>query len=89
MYNYAGAFCILGQLAVVYAPFFQDIFQTEALSVMDLVFLVCLSSSVLWADEARKWREQKMSYGGAGAMMMGGKSVNTSDVEDDRAALLV
>jgi hypothetical protein len=33
MYNYAFTFCVVGQGLVVYAPFFQDIFQTEALGL--------------------------------------------------------
>jgi Ca2+-transporting ATPase len=85
MYNYASAFCIVGQLLVVYAPFFQDIFQTEALSFWDLAMLVGLSSSVLWVDEGRKRWEEKTGviFGGSG-----GKEANNEEV-DDHASLLV
>jgi hypothetical protein len=64
MYNYAFTFCVVGQCLVVYAPFFQDIFQTEALGLKDLIVLVVLASSVLWVDEVRKWRENGMASGG-------------------------
>ena len=46
---------ILGQLMVIYLPFFQRIFLTEALSVVDLLHILFLTSTVWWVDEARKW----------------------------------
>ncbi|KAK6358725.1 ATPase, P-type (transporting), HAD superfamily, subfamily IC [Orbilia blumenaviensis] len=46
---------LLGQLGVVYLPFLQWIFQTEALAARDWVLLICVASTVLWVDEARKW----------------------------------
>ena len=52
LYSVGGS--LLGQLAVIYLPFLQSIFQTEALSVGDLLFITLLSSTVFWADEARK-----------------------------------
>lgn len=55
MFNLAVAGSLVGQLCAIYVPFFQSIFQTEALSVGDLVFLVAVTSTVFWADEARKW----------------------------------
>jgi len=45
---------LLGQLAVVYVPWFQAIFQTEALAFGDWVLLTLLASTVLWVDEAIK-----------------------------------
>ncbi|BFZ65112.1 High affinity Ca2+/Mn2+ P-type ATPase-like protein [Saitoella coloradoensis] len=54
-FNFAVVASLLGQLAVVYVPFFQRIFQTEALGVSDLGLLVVIASSVLWVDEVRKW----------------------------------
>ncbi|KAI9348771.1 PMR1-type calcium-transporting P-type ATPase [Zopfochytrium polystomum] len=54
MFNLAVGACVLGQLAVVYVPFLRSVFLTEPLSLSDLLFLVCLASSVLWVDEARK-----------------------------------
>ncbi|TPX51507.1 hypothetical protein SeMB42_g01089 [Synchytrium endobioticum] len=55
MFLYAAAFVITGQLLVIYVPFLQAIFQTEALSLRDLTKLVLLASTVLFADEVRKW----------------------------------
>lgn len=54
MFNLAVAASLLGQLAAIYVPFFQSIFQTEALSLGDLVYLVLLTSSVAVIDEVRK-----------------------------------
>jgi Ca2+-transporting ATPase len=54
MFNIAVALSLLGQMAVIYLPGLQGVFQTEALSVWDLFMLMCLTSSVFLADEARK-----------------------------------
>ncbi|ODQ50108.1 calcium-transporting ATPase 1 [Saitoella complicata NRRL Y-17804] len=65
-FNFAVVASLLGQLAVVYVPFFQRIFQTEALGLSDLGLLVVIASSVLWVDEIRKWmgrRDAAMSSG--------------------------
>ena len=45
---------IVGQLLVIYFPPLQEVFQTEALSLIDLVYILLLSSSVLWMDTLRK-----------------------------------
>lgn len=45
---------ILGQLLVVYFPPLQDVFQTEALAMTDLCYIILLSSSMLWLDTLRK-----------------------------------
>ncbi|UJR09674.1 hypothetical protein I4U23_013908 [Adineta vaga] len=45
---------ILGQLAVIYLPPLQYVFQTEALSAADLFYLTCLTSSVFLVNEFRK-----------------------------------
>ncbi|KAI0503047.1 calcium-transporting ATPase [Xylaria bambusicola] len=55
LFNWAVALSLAGQLLVIYFPWLQEVFQTEALSLIDLVRLVALASSVFWADEARKW----------------------------------
>ncbi|KAF2273962.1 calcium-transporting P [Westerdykella ornata] len=55
MFNYAVSGSLLGQLAVIYFPPLQRVFQTEALGLLDLVHLVAVASCVFWADEARKW----------------------------------
>lgn len=45
---------IVGQLLVTYFPPLQEVFQTEALALGDLLYIVVLSSSVLWLDTLRK-----------------------------------
>merc|ERR1712062_954057 len=45
---------IVGQLAVIYFPPLQYIFQTEALAFQDLLLLAGLSSSVFVISEAKK-----------------------------------
>ncbi|OCL08573.1 calcium-transporting P-type ATPase-like protein [Glonium stellatum] len=55
MFNYAVAGSLLGQLAVIYLPVLQHIFQTEALGLLDLVHLIAVASCVFWADEGRKF----------------------------------
>ncbi|KAL1955371.1 hypothetical protein VTO42DRAFT_8653 [Malbranchea cinnamomea] len=64
MFNFAVAGSLIGQACVIYLPLFQGIFQTESLSFWDLALLVCISSSVFWVDEIRKyliWRKRKMA----------------------------
>ncbi|KAL2023478.1 hypothetical protein VTK56DRAFT_2474 [Thermocarpiscus australiensis] len=55
LFNWAVSLSLAGQLLVIYFPWLQEVFQTEALGLRDLVGLVVLCSSVFWADEARKW----------------------------------
>ncbi|GAM86546.1 hypothetical protein ANO11243_045600 [Dothideomycetidae sp. 11243] len=74
MFNYAVSASIIGQLAVIYLPPLQTVFQTEALSAGDLVRLVVLASLVFWVDEARKWWHRRR-YGAAGTL---GKSAGSS-----------
>ena len=45
---------IISLFGLIYVPFLQTIFQTEALMANDLIMLLCLSSSVLIADEVFK-----------------------------------
>ena len=63
MFLYAVGGSLLGQLLVIYFPPLQIIFQTEALSLLDIILLCILCSSVLVVDEIWKgvlrWREQK------------------------------
>lgn len=54
MFNYAVLGSLAGQACVIYLPFLQRIFQTEALGFGHLFKLICISSSVFWVDEARK-----------------------------------
>ena len=50
----AVALSIIGQLAVIYFPPLQYIFQTEALALEDLLLLAGLASSVFIICEAKK-----------------------------------
>ena len=47
---------ILGQLAVIYLPPLQYVFQTESLAPQDLAILVAISSSVffIWDDSPKE-----------------------------------
>ena len=54
-FNWAVSLSIGGQLLVIYFPWLQGIFQTEALYFTDLVVLVLLTSTVFFVDEGRKW----------------------------------
>ncbi|NWR72321.1 AT2C2 ATPase, partial [Centropus unirufus] len=57
LYSVLGSF--LGQLAVIYVPPLQKIFQTENLRVLDLLFLTGLASSVFIVSELVKLCEQR------------------------------
>ena len=59
MFNYAVAGSLFGQACVIYLPFLQRVFQTEALGLGDLVGLTCLASSVFWVDEGRKYIQRR------------------------------
>jgi hypothetical protein len=54
------AFCVavgislIGQLLVIYLPFLQETFQTEAVSLVDLFYMIMIASSVFIVDEGRK-----------------------------------
>ncbi|XP_066547469.1 calcium-transporting ATPase type 2C member 1 isoform X1 [Amia ocellicauda] len=54
MFCYAVLGSIMGQLLVIYFPPLQKVFQTESLSIFDLIFLIGLTSSVLFVSEAIK-----------------------------------
>merc|ERR1712062_17362 len=53
-------FSILGQLLVIYCPPLKYIFQTEALSAGDLLFLVGLTSSIFIVSEVKKFAERRL-----------------------------
>ena len=55
LFNWAVSLSLAGQILVIYLPWLQDVFQTEALGFWDLFVLVVLTSSVFWVDEGRKW----------------------------------
>jgi len=47
------------QLAVVYVPFLQEIFNTQALSLAELAISLVISTIVLWAVEMAKWLQRR------------------------------
>ena len=55
LFNFAVSGSLVGQLMVIYLPFFQKVFQTEAIGLRDLLGLIALASCVFWVDEGRKW----------------------------------
>lgn len=55
LFNWAVSLSLGGQVLVIYFPWLQEVFQTEALGVMDLVALIIIASSVFWVDEGRKY----------------------------------
>ncbi|XP_010004556.1 PREDICTED: calcium-transporting ATPase type 2C member 2 [Chaetura pelagica] len=57
LYSVLGSF--LGQLAVIYIPPLQKVFQTENLGVLDLLFLTGLASSVFIVSEFVKLCERR------------------------------
>lgn len=61
MFNFAVAGSLLGQLCAIYVPFFQSVFQTEALLFGDLFGLLLITSTVFIADEIRKYILKKNS----------------------------
>ena len=67
MFCVAVALSILGQLAVIYFPPLQYVFQTEALELQDLLLLAGLASSVFIASEAKKLIERHMAGNGNSA----------------------
>ncbi|KAH8675489.1 hypothetical protein BX600DRAFT_493987 [Xylariales sp. PMI_506] len=55
LFNWAVSLSLAGQLLVIYFPWLQEVFQTEALTLSDLGGLIIMCSGVFWVDEARKW----------------------------------
>lgn len=51
---------VVGQLCVVFVPFLQSVFQTEALTGYDLLLLVSLTSTVFLVSEVRKLIENQL-----------------------------
>lgn len=64
MFNLSVAGSLVGQCMVIYLPLLQDVFQTEALGLIDLVRLILLASTVFWVDEGRKWWERHQATRG-------------------------
>ncbi|NP_081198.1 calcium-transporting ATPase type 2C member 2 [Mus musculus] len=61
MFLYSVLGSLLGQLAVIYAPPLQKVFQTENLSALDLLLLTGLASSVFILSELLKLWEKFLS----------------------------
>ena len=59
MFNFAVGGSLLGQMAVVYVPILQRIFQTEGLRIGDLLLLTGIASTVFWVDEGRKFLRKR------------------------------
>uniref|UniRef100_A0A8C5PHD1 Calcium-transporting ATPase n=1 Tax=Leptobrachium leishanense TaxID=445787 RepID=A0A8C5PHD1_9ANUR len=59
MFCYAVLGSIMGQLLVIYFPPLQKVFQTESLSIQDLIFLIGLTSSVWIVSEIIKKVESR------------------------------
>jgi Ca2+-transporting ATPase len=67
LFNWAVSLSLGGQILVIYFPWLQEVFQTEALGLFDLLGLIMLASSVFWADEARKfWKSRGKRRLGSG-----------------------
>jgi P-type Ca2+ transporter type 2C len=68
MFNIAVAASLGGQLLVVYVPWLQSVFQTEALGLLDIVGLIMIASTVFFVDEGRKyWLRRRRGLGGYSA----------------------
>lgn len=59
LFNWAVSLSLGGQILVIYLPWLQDVFQTEALGIFDLVKLIAITSFVFWADEGRKYYQSR------------------------------
>lgn len=66
MFLIAVSLSVIGQLLVVYFPPLQKVFQTEALTCGDMLFLVTLTSSVWIISELKKLLERMMEQRGKG-----------------------
>lgn len=48
------------QLALIYVPLLQHVFQTQALGARDMFTLLGLAATSMGAHEVRRWYERKM-----------------------------
>lgn len=53
-------FSLVGQMLVIYTPPLQYIFQTEPLTIQDLLFLVAVTSSIFVVSEVKKLAERHL-----------------------------
>ncbi|XP_074645561.1 calcium-transporting ATPase type 2C member 1-like [Tubulanus polymorphus] len=61
MFLFAVGGSLIGQMLVIYFPPLQAVFQTEALSLLDILFLVAITSSVFIFSELKKFIERRTS----------------------------
>ncbi|KAL1439805.1 hypothetical protein MTO96_009654 [Rhipicephalus appendiculatus] len=61
MFLLAVAFSVIGQMLVIYFPPLQRVFQTEALTALDICLLVGVSSTVFIVSELKKFFERSIS----------------------------
>lgn len=66
MFNFSVLGSLIGQLCAIYVPFFQSVFQTEALTLGDLFTLLIITSTVFIGDETRKYLLRKKNQQVAG-----------------------
>jgi len=60
MFLFAVSASLVGQMLVIYFPPLQAVFQTEALTLGDIVGLVALTSSVFIVSECKKFIENRL-----------------------------
>ncbi|KAK7791810.1 hypothetical protein R5R35_005115 [Gryllus longicercus] len=60
MFLLAVTLSVVGQMLVIYFPPLQMVFQTEALTFIDILFLVGLTSTVFIISEIKKFLERQM-----------------------------
>nr|XP_049706874.1 calcium-transporting ATPase type 2C member 1 isoform X2 [Helicoverpa armigera]XP_049707877.1 calcium-transporting ATPase type 2C member 1-like isoform X2 [Helicoverpa armigera] len=77
MFLVAVTLSLVGQMLVIYFPPLQRVFQTEALTGHDIIFLVCLTSSVFIVSEVKKLIERSLKKRAAGKFT--GKSRDAMD----------
>jgi len=58
MFLIAVSLSIVGQLLVIYFPPLQAVFQTEALTLNDILGLIALTSTVFIVSELKKYFER-------------------------------
>ncbi|MBN1319245.1 MAG: cation-translocating P-type ATPase [Thermoleophilia bacterium] len=46
---------LLLQFALIYVPFLQDVFGTQALALREILIAIAVSSAILWVIETQKW----------------------------------
>ncbi|XP_076173184.1 secretory pathway calcium atpase [Ptiloglossa arizonensis] len=66
MFLVAVTLSVIGQMLVIYFPPLQRVFQTEALTAKDILFLIALTSSVFTVSEITKFIERQLHRRRAG-----------------------